>query len=191
MAVSIAKRKLDGLDVPAPGTWRIDPAHSSVEFVARHLMVSKVRGRFGSLEGTIHVDEEPERSTVEVQIDAASIDTGEPKRDEHLRSPDFLDVERYPSLTFRSTSAERTGQRTLRVKGELTIRDVTRPVALDVEYQGIVLDPWGNSRAGFTASAEIDREEFGVTWNQALETGGVLVGRKLSIEIEIAAVRDA
>lgn len=191
MAVSIAKRKLDGLDVPAPGTWRIDPAHSSVEFVARHLMVSKVRGRFGSLEGTIHVDEEPERSTVEVQIDAASIDTGEPKRDEHLRSPDFLDVERYPSLTFRSTGAERTGQRTLRVEGELTIRDVTRPLALDVEYQGIVLDPWGNSRAGFTASAEIDREEFGVTWNQALETGGVLVGRKLSIEIEIAAVRDA
>src|SRR5262249_24514653 len=124
---------------------------------------------------------------VDVTIDASSIDTREPRRDEHLRSPDFLDVERFPTLTYRSTSAEQTGRNTLRVHGELTIRGVTRPVDLDVEYHGIVADPWGNTKAGFSATAEINRDDFGMTWNAALETGGVLVGPKLKIEIEIEA----
>lgn len=188
MATQTATRTIDGVEAPEAGTWAIDPAHSSVEAIARHLMVAKVRGRFGSYEGEIVVGDTPEDSSVEVTIDAASIDTGETKRDEHLRSPDFLDVENHPTLTFRSTDVHRTGERTLEVAGDLTIRGATRPVTLDVEYLGVTRDPWGNTRAAFSATTEIDREEFGITWNQALETGGVMVGRKLKVELEVSAV---
>lgn len=177
------------VEAPAAGTWEIDPVHSAVTFAARHLMVSKVRGGFRGFRGTLHVSDVPEQSWVEVEIDAASIDTGEAQRDAHLRSPDFLDAERFPALTFRGTEVERTGERTLRVRGDLTIRDVTRPVDLDVEYLGVVADPWGGTRAGFTASTEIDREDFGVTWNQLLEAGGVVVSRKIRIELEVEATR--
>lgn len=188
MATQTATRTIDGVEAPRAGTWTIDAAHSSVEVIARHLMLAKVRGRFGSFAGEIVVGDTPEDSGVEVTIDAASIDTGEPKRDEHLRSPDFLDVENHPTLTFRSSGARRTGERTLEVDGDLTIRGVVRPVTLDVEYLGVTQDPWGNTRAAFSATTEIDREEFGITWNQALETGGVMVGRKLKVELEVSAV---
>lgn len=188
MATQTATRTIDGVEAPRAGTWTIDAAHSSVEVIARHLMLAKVRGRFGSFAGEIVAGDAPEDSGVEVTIDAASIDTGEPKRDEHLRSPDFLDVENHPTLTFRSSGARRTGERTLEVDGDLTIRGVVRPVTLDVEYLGVTQDPWGNTRAAFSATTEIDREEFGITWNQALETGGVMVGRKLKVELEVSAV---
>lgn len=184
-------RTVGGIDIPAPGDWVIDRAHSSVSFVARHMMVSKVRGHFGEFSGTIHVAEEAERSWAEIAIKAASIDTGTETRDTHLKSGDFLDVERFPELTFRSLRIEPGKGPTFRAHGQLTIRDVTRPIVLDVEYEGAILDTKGGTRVAFSAIGEIDREEFGITWNMALETGGVLVGRKVKIELEVAAVRDA
>lgn len=189
MAVSLAT--LDGIELPAAGTWEIDPAHSTVGFVARHLMIAKVRGRFGAFSGTLHVADDPDASWAGVTIDASSIDTREERRDAHLRSPDFLDVANHPTLGFRSTGLHRTGERTFELPGELTIRGVTRPVTLAVEFEGLTIDPWGNTRAVFSAETQIDREEFGLTWNQVLETGGVLVGRDVKIQIEIEAVRAA
>lgn len=177
--------------VLSPGVWEIDPVHTSVEFVARHLL-SKVRGRFPSFRGNITIADDPVQSSVEVTIDAASIETGTPDRDAHLRSPDFLDVERFPSLSFRST-AVRSGDEPGRylVDGELTIRDVTRPVTLDVENLGWSDDPWGGQRAGFSASAEIERADYGAAWNVVVETGGLLVGKTVRIELEVEAVRKA
>ena len=171
--------------LPEVGTWRIDPAHSVVGFVARHLMVTKVRGRFTEVDGAVIIGESPETSKIDVTIHAGSIDTGTTDRDDHLRSPDFLDVERFPELTFHSTGLEVTGDGTAKVTGDLTIRDVTNPVVLDVEYDGLVTDPWGNTKAAFTAATEIDREDWGLTWNVALESGGVLVGKKVSVELEV------
>ncbi len=189
MSEALATRETTGVELPAPGTWTIDPGHSTVGAVARHLMVTKVRGRFARYAGTLHIAEQLEDSWVEVEIEARSIDTGEPKRDEHLRSPDFLDVENHPSLTFRSTKLVPTSEASFALTGDLTIRGVVRPVTLDVTYDGVSGDPWGGQRAGFTATTELDRETFGMTWNQALETGGVLVGKKLKVELEIQAVR--
>ena len=170
--------------LPSTGTWTIDAAHSSIEAVAKHLVVSKVRGRFTRFDGHIVMADQLENSTVEVSIDAASIDTNDEGRDGHLRSEDFLDVENHPSLTFRSSSVKRTGDDYV-VPGELTIRGITRPVELDVEYLGLIVDPWGNEKAGFTATTVLDREEFGITWNAALESGGVLVGKTLKVEIDL------
>lgn len=175
--------------LPAVGEWTFDPAHSAIEAVARHMMVTKVRGRFNQFTGTIHMAEKPEDSWVEVTIDAASIDTRELRRDDHMRSPDFLDVETYPSITFRSTGLEPTGGNTFRLTGDLTIRGVTRPVVLECEFFGVSKDPWGNDRALFTARTELTRDEFGMTWNQALEAGGVLVSRKLQVELEVQALK--
>jgi len=179
----------DAVQMPGAGVWDIDAAHSSVGFVARHLMVAKVRGSFGTFSGSVTIGERPEDSSVTAILDAVSINTSDEMRDGHLRSPDFLDVEKYPTLEFRTTKVEQTGATTLRADGELTIRDVTRPVSLDVSYLGLVADPFGNDHAVFSAETEIDREEWGITWNKALETGGVLVGRKVKIELEIQAVR--
>ncbi|HEX2038560.1 MAG TPA: YceI family protein [Acidimicrobiales bacterium] len=187
MGVALGTRTLDGVQLPTAGRWEIDRSHSSVEFVVRHLMVSKVRGRFGEFSGSLRIGEVPEQSSVEVVIDAAGIDTGDSSRDEHLRSADFLDVATHPTLTFRSTAVRERGGRWL-VDGELTVRGVTRPVTLDVELLGVVTSPWGKQVAGFTATADIDREDFGLTWNQALETGGVLVGRKVRIELSVEAI---
>ena len=178
---------VESLGGPAVGTWTLDPSHTVIGAVARHLMVTKVRGHFRSFEGAIHVAERPEDSWAELKIDAASIDTGVEGRDEHLRSPDFLDVARFPTLTYRSTKVERTGENTLRVTGDLTIRDVTRPVVLDVTYEGLSADPWGGTRAGFTINGELEREPFGMTWNVALESGGVLVSKSIQLEIEVEA----
>jgi polyisoprenoid-binding protein YceI len=180
-------RELDGVLAPVAGTWKLDPGHTAVGFVARHMMVTKVRGNFKRFDGEIVVADRVEDSRVNVTIDADSITTHSDQRDAHLRSGDFLEIETYPTLTFRSTSVEREGDTSLKVVGDLTIKNVTRPVVLDVEYEGAQQTPWGATVAGFTARTEIDREDFGITWNQVLETGGVLVGRKIVIEIEAQA----
>ena len=176
---------------PQAGTWTLDPAHTTAGFVARYLMLTKVRGKFDRLSGTIHVAEKPEDSRVEVSIDAASINTNHPDRDAHLRSDDFLAVESYPTITFTSTNVEHVGGSKLRVTGDLTIRDTTKPVVLDVEYLGMTADPWGRTRAVFSASTEIDRTEFGANWNVTLEAGGVLVGKQVQIELEVQALQPA
>ena len=170
--------------------WDIDTVHSSVGFTVRHLVISKVRGRFTRWSGSLALDEvNPGASSIEVRIETASIDTDEPKRDAHLRSADFFDVERNPEMTFRSTAVEKAGAERYRMTGDLTLAGVTRPVVLDVEALGQAKDPWGGERAGFSARTTIDRREFGLTWNQALETGGAVVGEKVEITIEIEAVK--
>ncbi len=174
--------------LPPKGEWRIDQAHTSLSFVSRYLMLTKVRGRFRDFDGTIHIGDSPEQSSVEVSMQAASIDTGNETRDEHLRSPDFLDVQRFPTLTFKSTKIEVTGDTALRITGDLTIRDVTKPVALDAEFDGMTKGVGGDTRVAFSATTEIDREEWDIMWNMALETGGVLVGKRVRIELEVQAV---
>jgi polyisoprenoid-binding protein YceI len=180
-------RLIGEVDAPAAGTWTLDPAHTTATFIARHLMVTKVRGHFDRLSGEITVGENIEDSYVEVTLEANSIISGSEQRDEHLRSPDFLDVEKYPTLTFRSTEVKQTGPTSLKVTGDLTIRDQTRPVVLDVDFEGVERAPWGATVAGFSARTEINREDWGMTWNAALETGGVVVSKKVQIEIEAEA----
>lgn len=176
-------------DRPAAGTWRIDPSHSSIGFSVRHLGVAKTRGRFGEFEGTVRVGERPEDSSVEVTIQAASVDTRDAQRDAHLRSDDFFAVETHPTLTYRSTGVRPNGRGWV-LDGELTVKGVTRPVPLDVTFEGVAPDPWGGTRAAFSATAEVNREDFGLTWNQALETGGVLVGKTAKIELEVELVKE-
>ncbi len=174
----------------AKETWKFDPSHSNVGFSARHLMVAKVRGHFSSWNGTLEIDEEnPAASHVEVSIDAASIDTKEADRDKHLKSADFLNVDEFPHITFKSTKVERKGKTDLLVSGDLTIHGTTHPVTLDVEYAGRAKDPWGGERAGFSATTSINRKDFGLVWNVALETGGFLVGDKIDIVLEIEAIK--
>lgn len=169
--------------------WDFDLAHSSVNFHVRHVMVSKVHGRFTRWGGQLELDEQDlTRSRLDVTIEAASVDTQEAKRDEHLRSADFFEVEKHPTLTFKSTSIAREGDG-YRVAGDLTIRGVTRSVTLDVEGGDIVKDPWGGTRTGFSARTSISRKDFGLTWNVALEAGGFLVGDKIEITLEIEAVK--
>ncbi len=187
MSASSLTREYRGTVVPVPGDYAIDKAHTNVEFVARHLMITKVRGRFAEFSGTVHIAEVPEESWVEVSIDAASVDTNEPQRDTHLRSADFLDVEHYPHLTFRSTKVELVDGSRWKVTGDLTIRGTTRPVVLDVEFDGAETTPWGTRAVAFSATTEIDREEFGLTWNATLETGGLVVGRKVRIDLSVEA----
>lgn len=187
---TLATRTWNGLTIPAPGTFALDPAHTRVGFLARHLMVSKVRGSFTEVAGEITVADQPTDSSVQVTIGAGSITTGVADRDAHLRSGDFLEAEKYPTLTFRSTGLA-VGEGSFMLSGELTIKDVTRQVDLEVEFEGVALSPWGQEVIGFTARTTIDREEFGMTWNQAVETGGVMVGKKVIIEIEAEAIRQA
>jgi polyisoprenoid-binding protein YceI len=170
-------------------TWQIDPAHTTVEFGVKHLMISTVKGRFADVEGSVTLEgDDATTARIDVTIAAASIDTGVEQRDGHLRSADFLDAERFPSLRFRSTGVERAGKDELRVSGDLTIRDVTREVVLHVEERGTAKDPWGGLRAGFAGTVKIDRKDFGLTWNQALETGGFLVGDTVKIAIDAELV---
>jgi polyisoprenoid-binding protein YceI len=172
--------------------WQFDPSHSEIGFSARHMMLSRVRGRFEQFSGTVNADEQnPTRSTVEVQIDAASINTKDEKRDAHLRSPDFLNAEQYPYLTFKSTRIEQVDATTARLIGDLTIRDVTREVVLNVEYLGQSKAPWGVVSAGFSAETKINRKDWGLVWNMALETGGVLVGDEVTISIEVELIKTA
>jgi polyisoprenoid-binding protein YceI len=172
--------------------WNIDASHSTLQFSVRHMVISKVRGAFKSYSGVLQLDDAADFAPrkVSVVVDAASIDTAEPKRDEHLKSSDFLDVATWPTFRFESRAIERSGQR-YRIEGDLTIHGVTRPVTLDAEFQGQGKDPWGGQRAAFSAKTSIDRGDFGLTWNQVLEAGGVLVGTKIDIEIEVQAVKAA
>lgn len=186
-----AVRVLDGVEIPAAGTWEIDPSHSNVGFIVRHLVVSKVRGQFATFAGAITVGQTPEQSSVSVTIDAASVNTRDERRDGHLRSPDFFDVEKHPEWTFDSTGFVQTGPASFDLPGNLTIHGITKPVTLKATFDGLVGDPWGGTRAAFTATTEIDREAFDLTWNQALEAGGVMVGKTVKIELEIQAVLKA
>ncbi|MER7420304.1 YceI family protein [Micromonospora peucetia] len=184
-------RDWDSLTIPTAGTYLLDAAHKRVGFVARHMMVSKVRGEFADASATITIAEDPMESSVSATIQAATINTNQADRDGHLRSPEFLDVENFPTLEFRSTAVKSRDGNEFVLSGELTIRGVTRPVDLEVEFEGVGRSPFGQDIFGFSAATEIDREDFGLTWNVALETGGVLVGRKIKIEIEGEAVRQA
>ncbi len=184
-----AVRLVEGEEIPAAGTYALDPSHSQGGFAVRHVMGSKTRGRFSDFAGTVEIGENPLESSVAVTIQTASIDTRDEQRDGHLRSGDFFDAEAWPTMTYESRSVRQVGQGRYVVEGDLTIKDVTRPVPLELNFEGGAADPWGGVRIGFSAKAEIDREAFGLTWNQALETGGVLVGKKVSIEIEAEAIK--
>ncbi|MER7716262.1 YceI family protein [Streptomyces flaveolus] len=174
------------------GDYVFDPAHSRIGFVARHAMVTKVRGAFHQFEGSAHLDgAEPARSTAQVVIKTESIDTGVEQRDQHLRTNDFLDAPTYPDITFRSTSVEPRSDTEFRVTGDLTIKDITRPVSIDVEYTGRAVDPFGNQRVGLEGSVTISRKDFGVTWNAPLEGGGVLVGDKIVLELDVSAIKQS
>jgi polyisoprenoid-binding protein YceI len=174
----------------ATTTWQIDPAHSVIGFEVKHLMISKVRGRFGAVTGTLVLDEDDvTKSTVTAEIDVTSVDTREAQRDAHLKSGDFFEVEKFPKMTFRSTRVEKDGSGEVKLAGNLTIRDVTREVVLTVEDEGREKDPWGGDRAGFSATGKIDRRDFGLTWNQALETGGVLVSNEIKLVLDVQAVK--
>jgi len=182
-------RTVAGVELPAAGTWRIDPGHAEVAFVGRHFGLTKVRGRFTGVSGEVVVADDVARSTVVVDIDTTTISSGDGTRDEHLRSADLFDVAAHPTATFRSTGLLVEGA-SGRLAGELTIKGVTRPVTLDVEYLGHARDPWGNDRAVFSGSATIDREDWGLTWNMVLEAGGLLVSKRIRLEIEVELIRD-
>ena len=172
--------------------WSIDPSHSHVGFGVRHLMISTVKGRFAGVNGSVSLENgSVGTARIDVTIDAASIDTGVSQRDDHLRSQDFLDVARFPTLSFKSRQIDPIGKDALRVTGDLTIRDVTRPVQLDVIDFGSVRDPWGGERAGYSASTRINRRDFGLSWNQALETGGFVVGDEVALTLEVELVRES
>lgn len=181
-------RENHGRTVPVPGAYEIDPKHTTAEFVARHLMITKVRGRLDDVSGTIRIAEVPEESSVEVTIGSGSVRTGDEQRDAHLRSGDFFNSEEHPVWTFKSTKVEHARDDAWKVTGDLTIRGTTRPVVLDAEFEGANATPWGSSAIAFSATTEIDREDWGLTYNMALETGGVLVGKKVRIELEVEAV---
>jgi len=174
------------------GEWIFDPDHTRIGFSARHAMVTKVRGAFNDVDGHIHVDAaNPANSTVEVRVKAASVDTRNAQRDEHLRTNDFLDSANYPTIVFKSTSISHDGGNDFVVTGDLTIKDVTKSVSIPLEFQGAAKDPFGNDRIGFDGSVVINRKDWGVSWNAALETGGVLVSEKITLEFEISAVKSA
>jgi polyisoprenoid-binding protein YceI len=172
--------------------WEIDSSHSGIHFSVRHLVIAKVRGQFSRWSGALVVpDGDFTKATVEAVIDASSIDTGVADRDAHLKSPDFFDVAQYPEITFIASRFEPQGDAEGRLVGNVTIKGITREVVLSVERHGLAKDPWGNERAAFSAKTSIDRRDYGLTWNQALETGGVMVGDRVNLEIEIEAVRQA
>lgn len=170
--------------------WEIDPAHSEAIFSVKHMMFSTVRGHFNVLSGHLHIDEEhPENSWVDAQVDANSVDTRDEKRDGHLRSPDFFDAEHYPILTFKSTKVEKVGGNEYRVLGDLTMHGVTKPVVFNAEYHGQGKNPWGLQVAGLSAKSKVNRKDWGLNWNAALESGGVLVSEDVNIEIDLEAVQ--
>ena len=172
------------------GTYIVDPNHSRIGFVARHAMVTKVRGSFNEFEGSGYFDaEDPTRSHLELRIKAASIDTRNAERDAHLRSNDFFDMQRYPEITFLSTAVDQVDAERYRVTGDLSMNGVTRPVTVDVEYTGTSVDPYGNRRIGFEGSATVNRKDWNINWNVALEAGGVLVSEKVTLEFDVSAIR--
>ncbi len=189
--VENSERTINGVTFPVAGTWALDPAHTSVEFQAKHLMVAKVKGHFAGAQGALEIAEDPTQSSAEITIDATTLTTGVADRDAHLKSADFLEVDAYPEITFRTSALEHDGGSEWKLRGELSIHGVTRPVTLETEYNGVGADPWGGTRAFFSAETKIDREDWGLTWNQALEAGGWLVGKEIKIAIEVEAVRQA
>lgn len=177
---------------PTATTWTIDASHSEVGFSVKHLMISTVRGRFAGVAGTVtYTPGDFASASADITIDAATIDTREEKRDAHLRSADFFDVEKFPTLTFKSRRVQGASAEAFQLVGDLTIRDVTREVVLDVAFEGTQKDPWGNTKAGFTATTRISRTDFGLTWNAALETGGVLVGDDIKIGLDVQLLQQA
>lgn len=170
--------------------WVIEPTHSLVEFTVRHMMIANVKGRFSEVEGEVIGDpHDLTGATIQVSINTASVDTRVADRDNHLRSADFFDSENYPQMTFKSTKITKTGEGEYRIDGELTIRDVTRPVTLEAEFLGKAVDPWGNEKVGFSAKGKLNRKDFGLTWNAPLEAGGVLVGDEVTIQLEVQATK--
>jgi polyisoprenoid-binding protein YceI len=188
MPTAPATRTLEGIELPAPGVWRLDPGHAEIGFVGRHFMLTKVRGRFTGVDATVEVADDPEDSRVEATIDMASVQSGDQARDDHLRSPDFFDVDGWPTATFQSTDITWNG-RSGTVTGELTIKGVTRPVTLEVEYLGYARDPWDNDRAVLDATGRINREHWGLTWNMVLESGGLLVSKDITLELHVELLR--
>jgi len=188
MSVSTTDRTVNGVELPPAGTYVFDPAHTTVEFIGKH-MFTKTRGRFTSASGTITIGERPEASSVDVDIEASSLQSNSDQRDQHLRSPDFLNVEAFPSISFRSTELRLGSGRDFELDGELTIKDISRPVTLRGEFLGWATDPFGHTSAGFTAQTSFEREDFEMTWNVALEAGGWLVGKTVTVEIEVEAHR--
>ncbi|MER6256112.1 YceI family protein [Streptomyces sp. NPDC001584] len=188
----VATLEVDPALAALTGDYVIDPAHSSIGFTVRHAMVTNVRGAFTEHEGTLHLDgADPARSTASIDVKIASVDTGIADRDGHLRSGDFFDAETFPLMTFRSTEARQLGGDTYRITGELTIKDVTRPLSIDLEFNGSATDPYGNERVGFEGSTEILRSDWGLTWNAALEAGGVMVSDKVKLTFDISAIKQA
>ncbi|MFF5405952.1 YceI family protein [Streptomyces misionensis] len=174
------------------GDYTIDPAHTTIEFVARHAMVTNVRGGFQDFTGSLHLDgRDPSKSTATLDIKMASIDTGNADRDGHLKSADFFKIDEYPDMTFRSTKAESLGGDDYRITGELSLLGVTKPITIDLEFNGVAKDPFGNERVGFEGKAELLRSEWGLTWNAALETGGVLVSDKIKLNFDVSAIKNA
>jgi polyisoprenoid-binding protein YceI len=186
MSTTEIKERQAGI-VPA-GVWAIDPSHSSIGFSVKHMMIATVRGRFAQFEGAVEADETG-IARVHGVVEAATIDTNEPQRDEHLRSADFLDAAEHPQIRFASSAIERLGGDEYRILGEITIRGVTREIALDTDVQGAGTDPWGNERIALEASGELSRKDFGLTWNQVTEAGGVLVGDKIRLTLDLSTVR--
>ncbi|MHB1925615.1 MAG: YceI family protein [Acidimicrobiales bacterium] len=173
------------------GTYKLDPTHTRLGFVARHAMVTKVRGQFNQFSGSLDINaEDPSKSSAEVSIDVASVTTGNEDRDNHLRTNDFFDVPNFPTWTFKSTSAEKVGEDTYRITGDLTIKDTTKPITIDFEHTGAAKDPWGNTRIGFEGRTTVNRKDWGIGWNVALEAGGVLVGEKVTLELDVSAVKE-
>src|SRR5438105_14682018 len=181
-------RTYDDRQIPAAGVYDIDPAHTAVEFVGRHLMITRVRGRFNDVRGRITIAEEPENSHVEVEIGVASLSSGNDDRDTHLKSADFFDVEHYPTIAFASTAVRPLRDNTWELVGDLTVRDTTKPVTLQVDFDGGAASPMGDERIGFSAATDINREDFGLTWNVTLETGGLLVGKAVRVELAVPAI---
>ncbi len=183
-----ATQTVDGVEVPVAGTWSVDPGHTEVGFVGRHLGLTKTRGRFTGVDGTVRIADDPTASTIDITIEMASVESGSTKRDDSLRSANYFDVDNHPTARFRSTivTIDGTGGT---VTGDLAIKGVNRPVVLDVDYLGYVRDPWGNDRAAFSATATINREDWGVTNNMALDSGRLLVSKRIQIEIELELIR--
>lgn len=181
-------REVGGVELPQAGTWKVDPGHAEVGFVGRHFMLTRIRGRFVEVDATVEVADRIEESQVEATIGMASVDTGDTTRDDHLRSSDLFDVDTHPTATFRSTQVEWNG-RTGTLTGDLTIRSVSRPIELDVELLGVVVDPWDSERAILDARGRINREDWGVTWNMVLESGGLLVSKEIDLVLHLELVR--
>jgi len=187
----VTSRTVNGVEYPAVGTYVLDLVHTNLGFTVRHMAVSKVRGSFKKFEGKVEIGEKPENSKVSVTIDATSVDTREEGRDNHLRTNDFFDVENHPTWTFASTAIRPESPTEFKVDGDLTIRGVTRPVTLDVQYEGVVKDPYGLHRVGFSAKTSINREDFGVAFGAVMEAGGLVVAKKVDIEIDLEATLQA